>query len=50
MVYNQIRKYAGKVVCSAKEFYGGEFDEMPRLENETGKSNLFKAEVYCQML
>ena len=38
---NLMRKYAGKVVYSAKESYGREFGV--RLENEAGKGNLFKA-------
>ena len=41
MVLNQMRKYAGKVVYSAKESYGREFGV--RLENEACKGNLFKA-------
>ena len=41
MVYNQMRKYAWKVVYSAKESYGRKFGV--RLENEAGKGNLFKA-------
>ena len=41
MVYNQMKKYAGKVVYSAKESYGREFGM--KLENEAGKGNLFKA-------
>ena len=41
MVFNQMRKYAGKIVYSAKESYGREFGV--RLENEAGKGNLFKA-------
>ena len=41
MAYNQMRKYARKVVYSAKESYGREFGV--RLENEVGKGNLFKA-------
>ena len=35
MVYNQMKKYAGKVVYSAKESYGREFGM--KLENEAGK-------------
>ena len=41
MVYNQMKKYAGKVVHLAKKSYGREFGM--RLENEAGKGNLFKA-------
>ena len=36
-----MKKYAGKVVYSAKESYGREFGM--KLENEAGKGNLFKA-------
>ena len=44
MVYNQMRKYAWKVVYSAKESHGSKF--RVRLENEACKGNLFKA-AYC---